>query len=59
MRRPQPDPDRYSQRSAFCDVLVIGAGRSGLSTALEAAEAGQRVILVEQDRRARREAAAR
>lgn len=44
----EADPDRYSQRSAFCDVLVIGAGRSGLSAALEAAEAGQRVILVEQ-----------
>ncbi len=45
----QPDPDRYSQRAAFCDLLVIGAGRSGLSAALDAAEAGQRVILVEQD----------
>jgi len=45
----EADPDRYSQRAGFCDVLVIGAGRSGLSAALAAAEAGQRVILVEQD----------
>ena len=43
------DPDRYSQRAAFCDVLVVGAGRSGLTAALEAAEAGKRVMLVEQD----------
>ncbi len=43
------DPDRYSQRAAFCDVLVVGAGPAGLSAALEAAEAGKRVILVEQD----------
>jgi methylglutamate dehydrogenase subunit C len=43
------DPDRFSQRAAFCDVLVIGAGPAGLSAALEATEAGKRVILVEQD----------
>jgi methylglutamate dehydrogenase subunit C len=43
------DPDRYSQRAAFCDLLVVGAGRSGMTAALEAAEAGKRVILVEQD----------
>ncbi|MFM2100483.1 MAG: sarcosine oxidase subunit alpha, partial [Pseudomonadota bacterium] len=46
----QVDPDRFSQRAAFCDVLVVGAGPAGLSAALEAAEAGRRVILVEQDR---------
>jgi glycine cleavage system aminomethyltransferase T/NADPH-dependent 2,4-dienoyl-CoA reductase/sulfur reductase-like enzyme len=43
------DPDRFSQRAAFCDVLVVGAGPAGLQAALEAAEAGKRVILVEQD----------
>lgn len=43
------DPDRFSQRAAFCDVLVVGAGPAGLSAALEAAESGKRVILVEQD----------
>jgi methylglutamate dehydrogenase subunit C len=43
------DPDRFSQRAAFCDLLVVGAGPAGLSAALEATEAGKRVILVEQD----------
>ncbi len=43
------DPDRFSQRAAFCDVLVVGAGPAGLTAALEAAESGKRVILVEQD----------
>jgi methylglutamate dehydrogenase subunit C len=45
----QVDPDRFSQRAAFCDVLVVGAGPAGLQAALDAAEAGKRVILVEQD----------
>ena len=43
------DPDRFSQRAAFCDVLVVGAGPAGLQAALEQAESGKRVILVEQD----------
>jgi sarcosine oxidase subunit alpha len=44
-----PDPDRFSQRAAFCDVLVVGAGPAGMQAAVDAAEAGKRVILVEQD----------
>ncbi len=44
------DPDRFAQRAAFCDVLVVGAGPAGLAAALAAAEAGERVMLVEQDR---------
>ena len=43
------DPDRFAQRAAFCDVLVVGAGPAGLAAALAAAEAGDRVMLVEQD----------
>jgi sarcosine oxidase subunit alpha len=43
------DPDRFSQRAAFCDVLIVGAGPAGLQAAVDAAEAGKRVILVEQD----------
>jgi methylglutamate dehydrogenase subunit C len=43
------DPDRFSQRAAFCDILVVGAGPVGMQAALDAAEGGKRVILVEQD----------
>jgi sarcosine oxidase subunit alpha len=43
------DPDRFSHRAAFCDVLVVGAGPAGMQAALDAAENGKRVILVEQD----------
>ncbi len=45
----EADPDRFSHRAAFCNVLVVGAGPAGLSAAREAAEAGKHVILVEQD----------
>lgn len=45
----QSDPDHYAQRAAFCDVLVVGAGPAGLIAARDAARAGKRVILVEQD----------
>jgi glycine cleavage system aminomethyltransferase T/NADPH-dependent 2,4-dienoyl-CoA reductase/sulfur reductase-like enzyme len=44
-----PDADRYEHRAGFCDVLVVGAGPAGLQAALAAAEAGKRVILIEQD----------
>ncbi len=44
------DPDRFAQRAAFCDALIVGGGPAGLEAALKAAEAGSRVILVEQDR---------
>ncbi len=43
----EPDADRYAQRYAFCDTLVVGGGIAGLSTALAAGRAGERVILVE------------
>lgn len=46
----EADPDRFSQRAAFCDVLVVGGGPAGLQAARDAADAGKRVILVEQDR---------
>jgi methylglutamate dehydrogenase subunit C len=44
-----PDPDHYEHEHSHCDVLVVGAGPAGLSAARAAADAGARVILVEQD----------
>ncbi|HTI03124.1 MAG TPA: sarcosine oxidase subunit alpha family protein [Acidisoma sp.] len=43
-----PDPDRYLQRNAHCEVLIIGAGAAGLTAALAAAASGLRVILCDE-----------
>jgi sarcosine oxidase subunit alpha len=42
------DGDAYEQAYAFCDVLVVGGGIAGLQSALSAATAGAKVILLEQ-----------
>jgi sarcosine oxidase, subunit alpha len=42
------DPDRYAQRYAHCDILVVGAGPAGIAAALSAAAAGARVILCDE-----------
>ena len=44
----EADAARYAQRYAHCDVLVIGAGPSGLAAALSAAECGARVIICDE-----------
>jgi len=44
-----PDPDHYEKANAFCDVLVIGGGGTGLAAALAAGRAGARVILCDED----------
>jgi sarcosine oxidase subunit alpha len=42
------DPDRYTNRFAHCDVLVVGAGPAGLSAALAAASSGAKVIICDE-----------
>jgi heterotetrameric sarcosine oxidase alpha subunit len=44
-----PDPDTYEHRFEHCDVVVVGAGPTGIAAALTAGRAGERVILVDQD----------
>jgi sarcosine oxidase subunit alpha len=44
----EADPDRYTQRFAHAEVLVVGAGPAGLSAALAAAASGVRVILCDE-----------
>lgn len=45
----EPDPDSYEKAFAFCDLLVVGGGASGLMAALVAARSGARVILADED----------
>jgi sarcosine oxidase subunit alpha len=42
------DPDRYAQRYAHCDVLVVGAGPAGIAAALAAADSGARIIVCDE-----------
>jgi sarcosine oxidase, subunit alpha len=42
---------RTAKRYDFCDLLVVGAGVSGLSAAIAAAEAGADVVLVDENQR--------
>ena len=42
-----PDPDRYANRYAHCDLLIAGGGPAGVQAALEAAPSGQRIIIAD------------
>jgi len=44
------NPCRFLHRNTHCDVLIVGSGSAGLEAALQAARAGDDVLLVEQDR---------
>ena len=44
-----PDPDRYTNRYAHCEVLVVGAGPAGLAAALAASsDRSKRIILADE-----------
>ena len=44
----RPDPDIYEHRYIHCDVLVIGAGISGIMAAKTAAKGGFKTLLVDE-----------
>ena len=44
----EADPDEYEQQNLHCDVLVVGAGPSGLMAALSAARSGARVLIADE-----------
>ena len=44
-----PDIDIYGKGFLHCDILIIGAGPSGLSAALSAGLSGAEVILIDED----------
>ncbi|MDC3264286.1 sarcosine oxidase subunit alpha [Porticoccaceae bacterium] len=44
----EADPDRYDKLHQHCDVLVVGAGPTGLVAAREAARTGARVIIADE-----------
>ncbi len=43
----EKDKERYEHRYEYCDLLVVGSGPSGISSAYAAAKNGARVILAE------------
>lgn len=45
----EDDPDKYDKGFLHCDILIIGAGPSGLAATLAAAQAGSQVILADED----------
>ncbi|WP_075289442.1 sarcosine oxidase subunit alpha family protein [Pararhizobium arenae] len=48
----EADPDGYEKSWAHCDLLVVGAGATGLAAALAAGRAGARVIVADEQSQA-------
>ncbi len=44
----QPDPDIYEHKYIHCDILIIGAGISGIIAAKTAAKSGMKTLLVDE-----------
>jgi sarcosine oxidase subunit alpha len=45
----QDDPDSYDKGFLHCDLLIIGAGPSGLAAAITGAKSGKQIILADED----------
>ncbi len=45
----EADPDRYANRFAHCDVMIVGGGAAGLMAAKTAAASGKRIILCDEN----------
>ena len=45
----QADTGIYDKRSTDCDLLIVGAGPTGLAAALAAADSGLSILLLDQD----------
>ncbi|MGI9356899.1 MAG: sarcosine oxidase subunit alpha family protein, partial [Rhizobiaceae bacterium] len=45
----EADPDRYANRFAHCDTLVVGGGAAGLMAAMTAADKGNSVIICDEN----------
>jgi len=45
----EADPDRYANRFAHCDVLIVGGGAAGLMAAKTAAKSGKQVMLCDEN----------
>lgn len=48
---PPQKAERHNKMSYSCDTLIIGAGASGMTTAVRLAEQGKQVIVIEKEKR--------